>query len=148
LVARNHSGHSRPFKSLTRNSGVVTWGPRESAGWQECEGDEQPCGRGLDCRLAVFGESSGSVDPAEGPFDDPTLRGASPSGREARRGGEGRGRPPPGPPPAGHLRSSASAAFLSAGAGAAIGAANPRRRVSFRNLGERFVAPLRRSTQS
>jgi hypothetical protein len=40
---------------------------------QECEGDKEPCERGLGCRLEVFGESSGSVDPAEYPFDEPAL---------------------------------------------------------------------------
>jgi len=47
--------------------------PGEASCEQECEGDEEPCEGGLDGRLEVFGEASGSGDPAERPFDDPAL---------------------------------------------------------------------------
>jgi hypothetical protein len=38
--------------------------PGEASCKQELEGDEEPCERGLDGRLEVFGEASGSVDPS------------------------------------------------------------------------------------
>ena len=45
--------------------------PGEASCEQEREGNEEPCERGLDGRLEVFGEVSGSVDPAE-----PSVRGS------------------------------------------------------------------------
>ena len=52
----------------------MTGEPGEASCEQESEGDEEPCERGLDGRLEVFSEASGSVDPAERPFEDPALR--------------------------------------------------------------------------
>ena len=52
----------------------MTGEPGEAGCEQEREGDEEPCERGLDGRLEVFGEVSGSVDPAECPFDNPALQ--------------------------------------------------------------------------
>jgi hypothetical protein len=48
--------------------------PGEASREQEGEGDEQPCEGGLDGRLEILGEASGSVDPAERPLDHPALR--------------------------------------------------------------------------
>jgi hypothetical protein len=61
-------------QSPTRKSCFLTGEPGEASCEQEREGDEEPCERGLDGRLEVFGEASGSADPAECPFDDPALQ--------------------------------------------------------------------------